>query len=171
MPNWCDNSVRLSHSDRTKVDALEQEMSKKGDQGQSLAEMFHHLRPNPSGEWQYDWSCENWGTKWEADIIDWERYDDDTIWVSFNTAWAPPIALYDYLVEEGWEIEAFYHESGCAFCGKYTNDDGEEYYEYDFRDRETLEALPSDLEDFTGLLDYHDSCKADGEFDDEEEVD
>lgn len=170
MPNWCDNTMKVSHSDKSKVDALAAEMSNKNADGHSIAEAFQHLRPNPSGEWDYNWSCENWGTKWEADIIDWDQYDDNTIWISFNSAWSPPINLYEYLVEEGWEVEAFYHESGCAFCGKFTNEDGDEYYEYDFRDRASIEALPADLEDFTGLLDYHDSCKENGDFD-EEEVD
>ena len=170
MHNWCDNTMKVSHSDKSKVDALAAEMSKKNADGHSIAETFQHLRPNPSGEWDYDWSCENWGTKWEADIIDWDQYDDNTIWISFNSAWSPPINLYEYLVEEGWEVEAFYHESGCAFCGKFTNEDGDEYYEYDFSDRSTIEELPSDIEEFTGLLDYHDSCKENGDFD-EEEVD
>lgn len=161
MPNWCDNSVTLINKDKAKVDALVQVLTNKD------TEMFQHLRPNPSGEWSYDWSCENWGCKWDASIIDWERYDDETVWVSFETAWAPPTTLYAFLVEAGWGVEAYYHESGCAFCGKFTNEDGDEYYEYDFRDRASIEALPQDIEDFTGLLDYHDSCKEAGDFDEE----
>ena len=63
MPNYCDNSVTLQHEDKAKIDALDAELSKKseghyGSQGQ----LFEFLRPNPSGEWQYDWSCENWGS-------------------------------------------------------------------------------------------------------------
>lgn len=172
MPNWCDNSVRLSHSDRSKVDALDAEMSKKNEQGYFMGCPFQHLRPIPEDQKEnwYDWNINNWGTKWEADIIDWERSDDDTVYIAFNSAWAPPIALYEYLTEQGWEVEAYYHESGCAFCGKYTSEDGEDYYEYDFSDRSTLEAIPSDIDDFTGLLDYHDSEKEEGTFD-EEKVD
>lgn len=170
MPNYCDNTLSISHSDLTKVNALEAEMSKKNEQGHSMAELFQFLRPNPSGEWNYDWSVNNWGTKWEAGIIDWERSDDDTIWISFESAWCPPTALYDYLVEEGWNFEAYYNETGCAFCGKYTSEAGDDYYEYDFSDRSTLEVIPQDIDDFTGLLDYHDECKENGEFD-EEEVD
>jgi Ferredoxin-like domain in Api92-like protein len=165
MPNWCDNSMHLTHEDKTKIDALVAELQKKEGEG-----IFQLLRPNPSGEWDYNWSVENWGTKWDADIIDWDRQDDNTIWISFNSAWSPPSALYEFLAEEGWVIEAYYHESGMCFCGKFTNEDGDEYYEYDFTDRASLEALPSDIEDFTGLLDYQDECKENGDFD-EEEVD
>lgn len=167
IPNWCDNSVRLTHQDKEKIDALENVLKDQQD-----CEVFYHLRPRPVEEdenW-YDWNCNNWGTKWDMTIIDFNREDDHTVWVSFETAWSPPIALYEFLTEEGWEVEGYYHESGCAFCGKYTNEDGDEFYEYDFRDRESIEALPQDIEEFTGLLDYHDSCKEDGYFD-EEEVD
>lgn len=170
MPNWCDNSVRLSHSDKSVIDALDAEMSKKNDEGYSMAQPLNHLRPNPTGEWDYDWSVQNWGTKWDADVIDWERQDDNTIWISFNSAWSPPVTLYEFLVDAGWEIEAYYHESGMAYCGKFTTEDGDEYYEYDFSDRASIEALPSDIEEFTGLLDYHDNCKENGDFD-EAEVD
>ena len=163
MPNWCDNSVTLSHEDKAKVDALEAELANKDGKG-----VFEHLRPNPTGEWQYDWSVENWGTKWDASIIDWERYDDKTIWISFSTAWAPPTTLYEFITEDGWQVEGYYHEPGMCFCGKFTNEDGDEYYEYDLSDRDDLESLPSDIEDFCGLLDYHDECKANGDFDEEE---
>jgi hypothetical protein len=59
MPNYCDNSMRLYNQDTAKIDALEAEMSKKNDDGHSMAEPFQHLRPNPSGEWDYNWSVEN----------------------------------------------------------------------------------------------------------------
>lgn len=163
MPNWCDNSLRISNQDKDKIDALEKVLTEKG-------EIFQSLRPRPASEednW-YDWNINNWGTKWDISTIDWERQDEHTIWISFESAWAPPTALYEYLDSEGWEIEGYYNEGGCAFCGKWTSESGDEYYEYDFTDRESLEAIPSDIDDFTGLLDYHDSCKADGEFDEEE---
>lgn len=167
MPNWCDNSLTLSHKDKAKIDEVFAALS-----DEQNGELFYRLRPRPADQednW-YNWNIENWGTKWDIHTIDFERYDDNTIWISFETAWAPPVALYEFLTDEGWEVEAYYHESGCAFCGKYTSVDGDDYYEYDFSDRASIEALPSDIEDFTGLLDYHDSCKEDGYFD-EEEVD
>ena len=163
MPNWCDNSLNISNS-KEKIDQLEKVLQGDG-------EVFSFLRPCPETEndnW-YEWNCLNWGTKWEMSLIDWDR-DGDSIWISFNTAWAPPIALYEYLASEGWDIEAYYNEGGMGFCGRYTNKMGDDYYEYDFTDRTTLEAIPRDIDDFTGLLDYHDDCKANGDFD-EEEVD
>jgi len=159
MPNWCDNSITLSNSDKTKIDALEAELSKKDDKGYNDASPFNHLRPNPAGEWQYDWSVSNWGTKWDADIYDWSREDDNTIFISCGTAWSPPIYLYDYLVETGWNVTALYNEPGMGFCGTYDNENGDEYYEYNISDLESIEALPEDCIDFGGLRDEHEYWK------------
>lgn len=158
MPNWCDNSVRLSHSDKSKVDALEAVL-----QSEDQA-VFQHLRPRPESEEEnwYDWNINNWGTKWEMGIIDWERQDDHTIWISFQSAWSPPIALYEHVYDEGWEVEGLYNESGCAFAGIWKDGD-DQYYEYDFNDLESLEALPEDLQDFTGLIDYYHDQQAERE--------
>ena len=167
MPNWCDNSVTLYSKDKEKIDALDKVLTNADD-----TSVFNHLFPRPADQednW-YEWNCQNWGTKWDVTPIDWERYDDNKIWISFNSAWSPPISLYEYLSENGWNVEAYYHESGCAFCGKYTTEDGDAFYEYDYTDRKSLEMIPEDIDNFTGLLDYHDSYKADGEFD-EEKVD
>lgn len=152
MPNYCDNSVLLRHSDKAKVDALDAELSKKteghyGSQGQLL----NHLRPNPSGEWDYNWSVENWGTKWDAGIIDWERRDDNEIWVSFESAWSPPTTLYEYIVEQGWEVEALYYEPGMGYAGQFTTEGGDDYYEYDLADPESLDDIPEDIIEFGDL--------------------
>ena len=170
MPNWCDNSVTLRNDDKSKIDALDAEMSKKNEKGYSMAEPFNFLRPNPTGEWQYDWSCENWGTKWDANVIDWERQDDNTIWISFDSAWSPPTALYDYLFEEGWEVEALYHEPGMAYAGQYC-DGSDDYYEYDITDLESIEELPEDIIEFADLRGQHEYWKEENEDNDEEEVD
>jgi hypothetical protein len=156
MPNWCDNSVTLCHDNRSKIDALEAALSS------DKQEVFQHLRPNPTGEWDYGWSVENWGTKWDISVTDWERQDDNSIWISFNTAWAPPIALYEFLYDEEWQVEAFYNEGGMAFCGMF-NHGCDESFEYSSDDLESIEALPDDLQEFTGLIDYYHDCQADRE--------
>ena len=150
MPNWCDNSVTLRNSDKSKVDALVAVMENKEDQN-----FMNHLRPNPSGQWEYNWSVENWGTKWDASIIDWERRDDNEVWISFDSAWSPPTVLYEFLVEQGWEVEAIYHEPGMCYAGMYTTDGGDDYYEYDITEPDGLENLPQDIIEFAGLEDAH----------------
>jgi hypothetical protein len=151
MPNWCDNTLNISHSDKTKIDKLEAELSKLNEEGRSQAELFEHFRPNPSGEWNYMWSVENWGTKWDASIIDWERLDDESMVIYFETAWGPPIALYNFLVEDDWNIEAFYHEPGMCFAGVYDNG-SDDYYEYsDLSPDEIDEQFPHELNDMYGI--------------------
>jgi len=165
MPNWCDNSVRLSHSDKSKVDALFAVLESEE------REVFQHLRPRPESEkdnW-YDWNVTNWGTKWEISVIDWNREDDNTIWIGFDTAWAPPISLYEYIYNLGWQVEGLYHEGGMAFCGIWKDGD-DDYYEYESDDLESLEALPDDLQEFTGLIDYYHDQEAEREREAEEEA-
>jgi hypothetical protein len=164
MPNWCDNSMRVTHSDKSKVDELEKILQSE-DKG-----IFQHLRPMPEAEqdnW-YEWNVNNWGTKWEASIVDWERPDDNTIWVSFESAWSPPISLYEHMFSEGWEVEGLYHEGGMGFCGIWRDGD-DDYYDYDFTDLQTLEDLPGDLQDFTGLVDYYHDRQAEEEMEAERE--
>jgi hypothetical protein len=157
MPNWCDNSMRLYHEDKTKIDALEAEMSKKNDEGRSMAEPFNHLCPRPADQEEnwYDWNCSNWGTKWDASIIDWCRDSDNELTIYCDTAWSPPIALYEYLTEQGWEVTAYYHEGGMAFCGRWNSEDGDDYYEYDITEADSIDSLPEDIIDFAGLEDAH----------------
>ena len=58
MPNWCGNTLRLEHEDSAKITQAV-EAFKKG-------EFFQTLVPNPDGEWNYDWSVNHWGTKWDV---------------------------------------------------------------------------------------------------------
>ena len=150
MPNWCDNSLTLRNSDKSKIDAVEAVLADKENQ-----QLFKHLRPY-DGEWEYDWCCNNWGTKWESRIIDWERLDDGEIIIYFETAWAPPTILYDYLMEldEGWDIEAYYHEPGVCFAGIY-EDGFDSCFEFsDMTADEIEEELPQVLNEMYGISDY-----------------
>ena len=146
MPNWCYNSVTLSHEDKTKIDGLEQELLKED------ATPLNHLCPNPDGEWDYGWSVENWGTKWDVTPHDWDRDGDNTITINFDSAWSPPIALYDFLDSEGWSVRALYHEPGMGFAGRF-EDGYDDFYEFDWTDRQSIEDLPEDIADFANVWD------------------
>ena len=47
----------------------------------------------------YHWCIENWGTKWDADILGLEVQDYDTLEISFNTAWSPPEGVIENCVK------------------------------------------------------------------------
>ena len=70
----------------------------------------------------YDWSCANWGTKWDASksyIAD--KDDDDLmIQIQFNTAWSPPMEWL-YKATQKYPFLQFcmnVEEESEAFCGK-----------------------------------------------------
>ena len=150
MPNWCQNYVELQHPDKSKVEDLVVASGKNKDFG-----LFQYLYPCPKEELEsegggYGWRVENWGTKWDVKPDDIE-FDGDSVRISFDTAWSPPIALYDMLTQEGWTVNAQYAESGMQFCGQY-QDGYDEYFEYgDMSRDEAKENIPSDLYEFADL--------------------
>ena len=154
MPNWCSNIVTISHEDTTKIDAIEQELMRES------PEFFSSLFPRPEAEedW-YSWNVSNWGTKWDASIQQYERLDENTITVEFDTAWSPPSKFYYSLVESEYSVNAMYYEGGMGYAGTFV-DGNDDYYEYDMNDLGTIQAMPEALLDWTGLEhsyeDYHD---------------
>jgi len=102
----------------------------------------------------WDWRVQNWGTKWDVGGDEYagelQMYKDGSgFYCNFSSAWSPPIDAYRNLVEQGFEIQAYYYESGMCFCGKF--DEGmDECYSFDWADDEKptkwLEAnIPKDI--------------------------
>ena len=106
MPNWCYNSATLHHDNKEVIDAFEVELQKED------AQPLNYLRPNPAGEWQYDWSVSNWGTKWDVSVSDDEKWPDtellndepngenQVLVYRFNTAWSPAVPAIEKLSEQ-----------------------------------------------------------------------
>jgi hypothetical protein len=119
MPNWCTNSVQVSHPNK--------EMMQKFADGVITGKLLETFIPFSSGEWDYGIAVEEWGTKWDITAGDFELHSGGTSgsgW--YETAWSPPIAAYVKLKEQGFTINATYTEPGIGFCGSW--DDGEEEY-------------------------------------------
>jgi hypothetical protein len=169
MPNWCMNDVTLYNEDVSKVDALEEHLKKAEDMENTEAEGFaNFLRPNPSGEWDYGWSCENWGTKWDPNPEFWTRDGDNSITIVFDSAWSPPTELYDYLIEEeggDWSVSAYYYEPGMAFAGTYDNG-AQDHYDIDFEDENWRDNMDPELVEWANLDDEYENWK---EWQEEEE--
>jgi len=163
MPNWCYNSVTLENDDPKVIDELESVISKDD------SKPFQHLRPMPESEEEnwYSWNIEHWGTKWDVGVHDFERDSPTSIRLFFDSAWSPPIAMYDYLTENGWRVDAQYQEEGMGFIGSYV-DGHDEHYDYDITDRESIEALPQDLIDYGDLLTRHEEWIEENEEEDGE---
>ena len=108
--------------------------------------------PNPKGEWEYDWSVANWGTKWDigegAGIQTW---DDHELVVYFDSAWAPPISAYEKLEDLGFKVNATYYEGGCAFCGTYEDGYNDHYDLGDMSAEEVANTIPKELDESFGI--------------------
>lgn len=134
MPNWCMNNLTISHSDPSMLQRFVDAYNRK--------ETCQEFLPVPDGYYDderwYNWCIDNWGTKWDFGKDD---YNDPAtieyrmgkkngfVGVSFNTAWSPPVDLYNHLVDSGFIIRATYFEPGMAFCGIY-EDGCDNYVEY-----------------------------------------
>lgn len=71
-----------------------------------------------STDW-YDWSCDNWGTKWNAAHIQDVEQDSEYLVYRFDTAWSPPQPIIEALREmyPDIHITAFYDEPGMEVAG------------------------------------------------------
>ena len=155
MPNWCSNTLRIEHDDPAKIN-LAVEAFKRG-------EFLQTMVSNPSGEWDYDWSVANWGTKWDVGGDSDPHHESDTAAsFYFDSAWSPPIHAYDSLVNQGFRVYAMYYESGMCFAGVYDNGD-DDYYDFSGQSSsEVADTLPTELDSEFGISE----CMA--EYEDEE---
>jgi len=133
MPNWCDNHLQICGSD----DEVAKFMKENVNEDDELS--FAMSCPIPDDDTDnYRWCIENWGTKWEPDMVQ-EPEDQDFY---FNTAWCPPTAWLKTVAEKYTSLSFHlrYAESGCDFSGLVEYENGEcitdegdicgEYYGY-----------------------------------------
>ncbi len=131
------NKLTVSHPNPDMVDRFEK--------AYNLGKACNEFLPLPEGEDWYSWQINNWGTKWDvgADMgtDKEERYGlkatrvDNEVCCSFDSAWSPPVGLYDELVDLGYDVKATYWEPGMAFCGIWDN--GADHY-VDYQSKEMI---------------------------------
>ena len=146
MPNWCSNTVTVEHADSAMIDKFEAAV-REGNLFQTFV---------PLTEWKYDDAVESWGTKWDisnGEVID--RYMPEVLCVSFETAWSPPIAFYDDLMQLGFTVNAHYFES--SFVGQYINGE-EESYDIDPDD---MSNIPEDMNEMWGITEMYEDWNED----------
>lgn len=138
MPNWCSNTLRIEHDDPAEIT--------RAVEGFKRGEFFQTLIPNPSGEWDYDWSVANWGTKWDVGSDNDPNFESDTaVSFYFDSAWAPPIEAYHRMVDQGFRVYAMYYEPGMCFAGIYDNGDDDFYDFSNLNSSEVEGTLPTEL--------------------------
>jgi len=163
MPNWCQNVAYIGHEEQDLIEDLVEKINN------DKEKFFEYIRPRPGAEdenW-YGWNLENWGTKWEVSPYEYSINEDGKLYVSFDSAWGPPTNLYDYMYDNGYDVEAFYNEEGMAFAGWYI--DGEDNaYEYSNLSADEIEdQLPTKLDEMFNISQY----KRDNEEYEEDEED
>lgn len=146
MPNWCSNSVTISGS-KEQIDDFERFLTDSDGK-----DWFNYFNPSPEElkeDGWYEWNVENWGTKWNCNAQDWVR-EENTVSFWFDSAWSPPIELYQFIENVGLTVAAQYHEEGMQFVGEFV--DGEEHY-FEYDTVESLDEIPEHLVEEYGLRD------------------
>lgn len=156
MPNWCQNKLTVEHDDPAMIDRFVQAYNK----GAVCNEFIP--QPEDIGDGWYDWRLANWKTKWDIGADEGteneERYGLKATVVgneancSFDSAWSPPIGLYNELTNLGYKVHASYFEPGMAFCGVYHNG-YDNYIEYHNKDE-----IPVGIWNEYNLKDYFDDA-------------
>ena len=163
MPNWCSNTITITGS----VETLSQ-LKPVIEAGEGLLNAIKPMpeaikntsSPSDTPNW-YDWSVDNWGTKWDVEChLEFKDNGDGTAEISgwFDSAWAPPIAAMQTLADD-WDscfIELFYHECGMCFVGCWDSEGGDDYYEY-----EKADDIPDYLDDHFGISEQLDMWEED----------
>jgi len=176
MPNWCSNHITVRGTDPVAIkrlaDAFDNgefcgavvpmpeelnitsgRLGDGAEQRELEAKSAANLEKYGYANW-YDFNVAKWGTKWEigGDGNEAER-DEDGLGFSapFDSAWSPPIAVCEALVEQGFEVVLYYYEPGMGYCGKF-EDGSDDYYEYSGENSNTVRAaIGSDLDDMFGI--------------------
>jgi len=177
MPNWCNNTVEITHSDPAKIrelvaavnegkflnyckpvpEALQIVAGRVGDDNDpkqiALQEQtMHNLSTYGYANW-YDWCVNEWGTKWDVDAIETIELEGDVdhITFGFDSAWSPPTGAMEYLMEQGFTVRLYYYEPGMAFAGVF-DEDGDDCYDIGGMTSESVkDAIPEVLDEMFGI--------------------
>ena len=165
MPNYCGNTLVITHEDsemivRAKAAFVE---------GRLLDEFIpvpaglkDTTSPNQSNadelraqygyaDW-YDWCVNEWGTKWDVgDGQGIQTWDDHQLVVYFDSAWAPPIAAYEKLLDLGFTVYATYYEPGSAFAGIYEDGNDDCYNLSGMDSGDVQQQVPQELDESFGI--------------------
>ena len=150
MPNWCNNTLTLTHEDPAMILRAKEALDRgeflndfipvpqdlkntvSGSMGEDHREA-HEAQQKANREkygysnW-YDYCVGEWGTKWDVggdgqtDI----HPDGKMLHTTFDSAWSPPVNAYVKLEELGFGVNAMYYEGGMAYAGAYGDGNDEE---------------------------------------------
>jgi hypothetical protein len=178
MPNWCNNTLELQHEDPAMIErakaafadgrlldefvpvpkSLHIVAGRVGDdtdpkQIELEAQEKANLEAHGYSTW-YDFCVNEWGTKWDIGGDDYNAPQQDSpnkITMAFDSAWAPPTAAMDKMMDLGFSVRLYYYEPGMCFAGIYS-EDGDDYYDLSGMTSEQVkEELPTVLDEMFGI--------------------
>jgi hypothetical protein len=178
MPNWCNNTLELAHEDPAMLERARDALNR----GEFLQEFIpvpedlkivagrvgdatdpkqieleaaekRNIETHGYKTW-YDFCVNEWGTKWDVggDGVTTE-IENGRITTSFDSAWSPPTAAYEKLVDLGFSVRAYYYEGGMNFAGIW--EDGiDDYYELETSSEAVREQIPTVLDEMFCISEY-----------------
>ena len=190
MPNWCNNTIELSHTDRSKMEALVAAVNE--------GKFFNHVIPVPEslsivagrvGEdtdpkqidleaqeklnesqhgyknW-YDFCVNEWGTKWDTEAYDTVILpaDSNRVTFGFDTAWGPATGVYEALLDQGFDVRAYYYEPGMCFAGIF-DENGDDCYDINGTSEWVQENIPGVLDEMFAISENMAEYEAENEED------
>ena len=133
MPNWCNNSVTLRFPTKKEASEFKKVLENQSDTntvlGYFVPEPDYDTTTDDATPGWYWWRVNNWGTKWDINLYHHGWNDDYEVVLGFDTAWSPPIPVYEAMDEQGVNVFASYFEGGMCFVGKWEMGE-EEHYDY-----------------------------------------
>lgn len=168
MPNWCNNVVTIEHKNKTAIDRvvkaynngklcnefiptpeeLENTSSPNRTNAKEMKEKYGHE------DW-YEFHLSQWGTKWDVGKDEYgeeaERVSPKKVELTFDSAWSPPVGLYEKLSSEGYHVTAYYYEPGAAFVGVYRSEVGDECYTIPDRSEDVMNEIPEELDEMFNI--------------------
>lgn len=172
MPNWCNNNITISHEDPAKLEALAEAVRKgefckhvipvpqelnivAGRVGDSTDPKQIELEAAEKSNrdkygfatW-YDYCVNEWGTKWDVDSYNGEetKVENGVLNFGFDSAWSPPIQVYEKLIDQGFSIRAYYYEGGMNFAGIWEDGD-DDFYDLEGNSQAVREQIPEVLDE------------------------
>lgn len=174
MPNWCGNTLTISHEDPAMITRAKDAFAR--------GEFFNEFIPVPAdlqivagrvsdpdeqakleaqekanreryghATW-YDFCVSEWGTKWDVgDSQGVNSWTDTDLVLYFDSAWSPPIAAYERLVDLDFQVYATYYEPGSAFAGIFENGH-DDFYDLSGMDSgDVQQQVPQELDEAFGI--------------------
>ena len=192
MPNWCNNTLEITHEDPTMIARVKQAFAdgRLLDEFIPVPESLHivagrvgddtdpkqialeaqekaNLETHGYTTW-YDYCVNEWGTKWDVGGNDYNEPQEipDGLIMSFDSAWAPPIAAMEKFQDLGFSVRLYYYEPGMCFAGIY-DENGDDYYDLGgMNSDQVAEELPEALDEMFAISE----CMAEYEEENKDEL-